>query len=511
MTRSTDVVVVGAGLAGGWAAKQLTEAGLRVHLLDAGPPRTLAELPGANDPLDLSPAARAEAAARQPVQSQHGCFSRQGRHLFVDDVENPYTTPDGRPFAWIRSRQVGGRSLLWGAVTPRFSDHELKAASRDGFGEDWPIAYADLLPFYDEVEAFLGVCGDLPMTPAEQRFAAVVQRRWPGRTVRMARGIPWYEPRPGGGSSWPRRTSQGSTLAAAAATGRLEVTTGAVVARIDTDAHGRAAAVEYVDARTSCAGSARGRLVFLCASTIESARILLLSASPRHPAGLANASGLVGCHLMDHPSLGFAGRVPALDGEEVREPFGGPHGISIPCLPNDGARGGRFLRGWGAYGGAQRRHPAFPDERARFLLHASGEMLPRRENRVTLDAARTDGYGLPVAHIDCGYSDNERALLANAREMLREMLVAAGWEIEAEDAISTPGEWVHEVGTARMGRDPRSSVLNPFNQAWDVPNLFVTDGAAFVTSGWQNPGLTIMALTARACAHALGELKAGRL
>jgi choline dehydrogenase-like flavoprotein len=248
----------------------------------------------------------------------------------------------------------------------------------------------------------------------------------------------------------------------------------------------------------------------LCASTIETTRILLNSASPKHPHGLANGSGALGRYLMDHPSIGVSGPLP-LPAPAHPEPLGGAHGVCLPRFRNlDGERA-RFLRGYMIAGGAQRRHPAIPDLPTRFVFHASCEMLPRAENRVTLDPERRDAWGVPLARIECAYSANEAAALADARVSLHEMLESAGLRVEREDPVSTPGGWAHELGTARMGRSPATSVLNSFNQCWEVPNLFVTDGAAFTTSGCQNPTLTMQALTVRACTFAIRALRAGEL
>jgi choline dehydrogenase-like flavoprotein len=261
----------------------------------------------------------------------------------------------------------------------------------------------------------------------------------------------------------------------------------------------------FVDRTTGKETIERARVIFLCASTIESTRILLNSASARHPNGLGNSSGTLGHYLMDHPSIGVSGRLPSADA--AIEPFGGAHSVCLPRFENLEHPRSEFIRGYSIWGGAQRRHPARPDSGARFLFHASCEMLPNHENRVTLDPDRKDAWGIPTVHIDCRYSENERAMLDHARNALHEMLEAADFQVERDDPVSTPGGWVHELGTARMGHDPRSSVLNGFNQAWDVPNLFVTDGASFPTSGSQNPTLTIAALTVRACAYAVESFR----
>ncbi len=516
-----DAVVVGSGAAGGFVASALTEAGFRVLVLEAGEPRLPHELPALDAPLDRSPDFLREASERQAIQLRHACFGRETRRLFVDDLDHPYTTPEGSPFDWIRARQVGGRTLTWGGVTPRFSDFELAAGRYDGLSPSFPVSHAELDPFYREAERAWRVCGSTeglaqlpdgefasprPMTRAELELKRAVEARFPGRRVIPSRGLVLGVP---GADGFPLSTSQGSTLARALGSGRLTLRTGAVVHRIETNADGRrATALEVVELATGRRETVPARVVFVCASTIESTRILLSSKGRLHPEGLANSSGALGHYLMDHPSIGVFGRLPAPAREH--EPLGGAHGICIPRFQNVGDERAAFARGYSIWGGAARVHPAIPFADC-FVLHASAEMLPRYECSVSLDPERVDAWGIPVPHIRCDYADNEHALLEDARERLLEMAGEVGWSVQHVDDPSTPGGWVHELGTARMGDDPRTSVLDPFNCAWDVRNLYVTDGAAFPASGCQNPTLTIAALSLRAAAHAAARLGRGEL
>jgi choline dehydrogenase-like flavoprotein len=506
-----DAVVVGAGACGTYAAMDLTRHGLRVALLDAGPnlpfPAVVPPDPGA--PL---------ASERQPVQAHCYAHGERTAHLFVDDLDNPYTFPPDKPFDWIRGRQVGGRLHTWGRMCLRMSDGELKAASRDGIGEDWPIGYADLAPYYDRVETDLGVCGapeGLPQVPdgsfvspphlssGERRFKAAVEAAWPTRRVIGARIA---------------LASPGAALAAAQASGRLTLLPDAVASEVTSGADGRAEGVVYVEREGGARRTVRGRLVFLCASAIESTRLLLHSESRSHPNGLGNSSGLVGRYLMDHTyGIGLRGVAP-----QRVEPSGSStlYGCAIPGFRNITEPVPGFARSYGVelqvhtpeaglVGRLRARRRQLPGA---FWMSCFGEVLPRYENRVTLDRARTDAWGIPVAHVECAYGENERAMAADQVACLTEMATAAGLEIEETfAALGNPGLSVHEMGTARMGADAAESVLNGYAQSWDVPNLYVTDGASFVSGGFQNPTLTMLAITARACEHAVEQLRTGAL
>lgn len=525
MDRIFDAIIVGSGAAGGFVAKTLTESGLDTLVLDAGPrldPDSDFPPPGVGDRL-----VRLRAALRgQPIQARGTSFKGFLSHLYVDDRKNPYTSPKGKPFYWIRGRQVGGRLLTWAGLSPRFSDFELKGASHDGFGEDWPLAYAELAPYYDRVETCLGLRGQadgLPQLPdgrcvaqrelthGELEFRRVVQNRWPDRHVIQARVVERWVP----GVLRP--------LAAAEATGNLTLRHDAVVRQITVDRRtGKATGIEYIDRIERTVRSARGRLVFLCASAFESVRLLLNSACDRHPNGLGGSNDVLGRYITDHLYVLRSGPLSPShrDGAPPkREPydFGAVHGFYVPRFRNLQERESGFIRGYGLCGAIGRTHPFW-------WVAAFGEMLARRENRITLNRRRRDAWGVPAAHIECAHGDNDRRLIADARGQIDEMTQAAGlgrgpWWGEhrirewvahgsfVESGVFKPGFAIHELGGARMGSTAGSSVLDPFCRCWDAENVLVTDGACFVSCGYQNPTLTIMALSVRAAERAVADFE----
>lgn len=549
-----DALVIGSGAAGSFAAKELTEKGLKVMLIEAGRNITNEDFnPNFKGPKEkgIQLWARAKAAITgQHIQSRVAMYGRQQRHLFVNDRENPYTTPSDKPFLWIRGKQLGGRLHTYGRMLLRWSDYDFKGASHDGKGQDWPFTYAELAPYYDKVEKFLGIygtkeslanvpdgqfMGNSKLTSSEVIFKVKTHERWPERNP-----IPWrYMP--------PNIKRIPQPILAARETGLLTTRTNAVVRKILVDNRtGKATGVEYIDRETKQSGTIQGNIVVLCGSTIESVRLLLNSADQLHPHGLANSSGTLGKYFMDQvPSMIF-GTIPGKKGFESDDthpvdPFYGvTGGVYIPRFENlDSVTNSQFVRGY-AYQGTIGRLYARDDKDAKFGIMGFGEMLPYADNTITLNPNKKDAFGIPVPHISCYMHDNEKKLLRAQTESIKEMLVNAGFELEfcgswlgVEEfgkGAFPEADWfsrmlfrmnfrksmcmgaaIHETGGARMGDDPKTSVLNRYNQSWDVPNLFVTDGSSFPSGGVSGATLTIMAVTVRACEYIAQSYAAGKL
>ncbi len=531
-----DAIVVGSGAAGGWAAKELAERGLRTILLEAG--RSLDPVADFTAPA-ASPVSKIQLASRmravlggQHIQARCMSYSPLTRHLFVSDRENPYQTAKGRRFNWYRGRQVGGKLHLWGRNALRISDHEFKAADRDGFGESWPVSYSDLEPWYERVESFLGVHGsaagiagipdgvfDRPhhLTRVEKQLMAALAVKWPDRPATTCRIVRHNE----------RRVPL--PILAAAATDHFTLRSDAVVSHLTADpATGKASGVVFFDRITKQEHEVRGRVVVLCASAIESVRIMLNSRSARHPTGIGNSSGVLGHYLTDHVMVFQAGPYTPLEDNGTGDPFdfGAQSGIYIPSFRNVGGVPAKdFLRGYALLGSVGRIEPGW-------FFMAIGEMLPRYENFVELDPDRCDAWGIPAPRITCAHSENENAMVRDMKASLaqlahdldlpvdhvgRESIVSrafyrlAGPLVYTPEGALIPGSAVHETGGAPMGTDPRRSVLNRYNQCWDASNVFVTDSAAFTSAPFQNPGLTIMALSARAGHFIADQVQAGNL
>ena len=557
--RTFDAIVVGSGITGGWAAKELCERGLRTLVLEAGGPVAFdgsdyvehvqpydMKFRGLGDRLDM--------ARTQPVQRECYACDETGRRFFVNDVENPYTTADGTSFKWFRGRQVGGRSIMWGRQVYRWSDLDLEANARDGHGTDWPIRYADLAPWYAHVERFIGVTGaaeglpqlpdgeflpPMPYTAAEEVGRERIRKAFGGtRVMTIGRAAiltrahngraacHYCGPCERGCVTHSYFSSIGSTLPAAMRTGRLTLRPHSVVAEVLYDAkRGRARGVRVIDAVTMQEHVFEARVVFLCASAIESVRLLLNSRSARWPEGLANSSGTLGRYVMDHHyGAGATGVMPGL--LDKRTVGRRPNGIYVARFRNVNAATAStdFLRGYGMQGGAGRGEwgrgggmPGWGADFKRSLIEdlgpwrlgvrGWGETLPHADNRITLDPAVRDKWGIPVARMDVRWGENERAMNRDMVTGAGELLEAAGCTDIVEDrTMHPPGHCIHEMGGARMARSAKDGVLNRWNQAWDLPNLFVTDGACMASSACQNPSITYMALTARAAAHAVDEL-----
>jgi choline dehydrogenase-like flavoprotein len=555
-----DAIIVGSGITGGWAAKELTEKGLNVLILEAG--RTID--PG-TDYVEHTPVwelkyrnwdDRDTRKKTQYVQREvyYACDEYSSK-FFVSDVENPYTNKEGTKFAWIRGRQVGGKSLTWGRQSYRWSDLDFEANLKEGIAVDWPIRYADIESWYGYVEDFAGISGQaegLPQLPdshflppmemncAEIMFRDGLKTHFDDRILTIGRSAVLTQVHKGraachycgvchrGCITGSYFSSNSSTLPAALKTGKLTIRPYSVVHSLIYDSVTRkVSGVRVIDAKTKVASEYKARIYFLNASTLESTRILLNSATTEFPDGLCNSSGELGHNLMDHHmGAGASGIMP---GNEDKVPFGNrPNGIYVPRFRNVKTKEKDFVRGYGYQGGGSRegwgrgammagigvdfKNSLKAPGPWRMGLGGFGECLPYHSNYVSINKEKLDAWGIPTLNIDCKWGDNEHTMSKDIAIQAAEMLAASGArEIGVYQDISAPGLGIHEMGTARMGRDPKTSVLNAHNQAHDAKNLFMTDGACMVSAACVNPSLTYMALTARACDFAVTSMKKNEL
>ncbi|OQP65366.1 GMC family oxidoreductase [Niastella vici] len=554
-----DAIVVGSGISGGWAAKELTEKGLKVLMLERGRNvEHIKDYKSANsNPWDLPH--RGTATHKQktdnPVISRDWAGGTVAYEQLMDYWTNEKDCPyvEKKPFTWWRSYQVGGRSLLWGRQSYRWSDFDFEANAKDGYGVDWPIRYRDLAPWYDHVEKFAGISGSkegLPQLPdgqflppmdlncVEKDVASRIKAYYKdqrhlfigrvanltapveGRTQCQFRNRCW-EGCPFGGYF----STQSSTLPAAKKTGNLTVRPWSIVTKLiyDKDAK-RAKGVEVLDAETNKTYEYHAKIIFVCASALNSSWILMNSATDIWPGGLGSSSNELGHNLMDHHyMLGAKGLV---EGYEDKYYYGRrANGFYIPRFANLFGDKRDFLRGYGYQGSASRDNwsrevaelgvgaelKAALTEPGAWHIGATGfgEVLPYHDNKISLDTSVKDKWGLPVLAMDAELKENEFKMRKDIVKELVAMFEAAGVkDISTWDSDGYAiGQGIHEMGTARMGRDRKTSVLNAHNQVWDAPNVFVTDGACMASSACQNPSLTYMALTARAADFAVGELK----
>lgn len=555
-----DAIVVGSGISGGWAAKELTEKGLKVLVLERG--RELQH--GSGYLGEHAPDWKVPYNGKKPRQlyeeeypmaNKVYAFGETNRNFWLNEKENPYVVDKNNPFMWIRGNTVGGRSLLWGRQTYRWSEMDFRANEQDGHGIPWPVGYKDIAPWYSHVEKFVGINGKaegLPQLPdsefqkpmpwmsLEKTIHGRLKKKAPDITLTNARVAILTEDLPGrsachycgpchrGCSTGSYFSSQSSTLPAATATGNMTLKANALVERLEHDPEtGKVSRVHVVDTVTKQRMTFSAKLFFLCASTVASTQILLQSKSEQFPNGLANRSGALGHYMMDH-TLGMSGMGVFLDNMDSYYSGNRPTGLYIPRFRNLNGQDddADFVRGYGYQTAALRmdwqtgmNKKGFGAELKDglrkpgpwiFFLGGFTECLPQKSNRMYL-SKETDRFGLPQVAFDMKWGDNEVKLRRDAAQQADRILKAAGavYAIGGSDDMSLPGEGIHEMGTARMGNDPNESVLNGWNQAHDVSNLFVTDGSFMTSSACVNPSLTYMAFTARACDYAVKQLASG--
>ena len=555
-----DAIVIGSGISGGWAAKELCEKGLKTLVLERGRDvKHVADYPTMHmEPWEFPNNDRLneEELKDYLVQNRTGyTIKHSTKHWWVKDTEHPYT--EVKRFDWIRGYHVGGRSLLWGRQSYRWSEMDFEANAKEGIAVDWPIRYKDIAPWYDYVESFAGINGQkeglaqlpdgnflppMEMNCVEKHLKQKIEENFKHRMMTIGRSANLTQPHKGRASCQYRNrcmrgcpygayfSSQASTLPAAEATGKMTLRPNSIVHSIMYDKETkRATGVRILDAETKETKEFFAKVIFCCASALGTTHILLNSTSDHFPDGFGNSSGELGHNLMDHHfKVGASG---TYEGFQDRYYKGRrPNGIYIPRFRNINQQTKRkdFLRGYGYQGSASRKswsssvkelgfgakfkERAFEPGQWRMGLTAFGEHLPYHENKVTLNHDLLDVFGQPTLTIDCENKENEMAMRKDMGIAAAEMLEAAGFkDVSIYDVGSWPGLGIHEMGTARMGRDPKTSVLNGNNQMHDVPNVFVTDGACMTSSACQNPSLTYMALTARACDFAVKSLKKGDL
>ena len=552
-TSRFDAIVVGSGVSGGFAAKELTEKGLRVLMLDRG---VMVEH-GQDYPYDGKPAYEIPARNIMPEQladkdyfiGKHGWATPSNRGFYNDDRLNPYAYDEGSKFYWIRPGAVGGKSLIWGRWSFRWAPEDFSANKRDGIDGEWPIGYDDIAPWYSYIEKYIGVSGSrenlpylpdsefqppMPMNIAEKWMKQQIETQYPGRKLINARLSNLTEDKPeqnrtkcqlrnqcsNGCSFGAYFSTQSVTLPAARATGRLTLKSDAVVTNLEYDpAAKRVTGVRFIDAKTGQAEVVSANIVFLCASAMASTQIMMNTRAPGSERSLLDSSGTLGRYVMDHIfRVQVTGEMPGM--EEYIEYGRRPGGVYIPRFRNIGGdEGVGFKRGYGYQGsawrearkpvgfGASMKHDMRSYGPWMFSIGAFGECLPYKDNRVSLHSDKVDRFGVPLMRFDVTFRENELRMMDDARAQGEAMLKRAGLSnICTKVDEHVPGEAIHEMGGARMGADPRASVLNKWSQAHDASNLYVTDGAQMASVSCVNPSLTFMALTARAADHAVRQM-----
>ena len=549
-----DAIVIGSGISGGWAAKELCEKGLKTIVLERG---TMVEhikdyTHATKDPWELPHRNRLTEEEKKIyyVQSRHYSIGEDNKQYYVRDIDHPYE--EKQRYDWVRADVFGGRSLLWGRISVRWNDIDFGANLKDGHGVDWPIRYKDIAPWYDYVEKFIGVNGTkegleiLPdgqfqpgfeMNCAEKEVKKRLESQYSHIRLITTRTANLSAPLDGRSACQHRNlchrgcpfgayfSTQSSTLPAAAKTGNLTIRTGAVVNKILYDEKsGKASGVEVIDRETLKTYVYTADIIFLNASTLATAYILLNSTSSRFPNGMGNDFDIVGRHLMDHhKGLSITADI---EGMEDKYTFGRrPGGVYIPRFKNIHTQEKDFIRGYYYQGNGYRESNSGSDEigaglkaamtepgKWKLRLSYYGETLPYAENRMTLNTDIKDIFGRPGMSIDCSFKENEKAIFKDAGDTIQQMLNDIGLKnVKVSGKMSAPGNANHEMGTARMGHDEKTSVLNKWNQLHAVKNLFITDGSSMASSNCINPSLTYMALTARAVDYALREMKKGNI
>jgi choline dehydrogenase-like flavoprotein len=559
-TNSFDAIVVGTGISGGWAAKELTEKGLKTLVLDRGRMVRHGDYPTATkDPWDLPYANRItqETRKKKYVWSRTGYPTPSNEHWMVDDSENPYE--EVNKFDWLRGWHVGGRSIMWARQSYRLSPMDMEANAKEGIAIPWPVSYDEIAPWYDKVETFAGISGSLEglaqlpdgkylpphdLNCVEADFKKRIDEKM-GRKLIIGRcanltGPLTHNESPQRGTCQSRNlcirgcpfgayfSSLSATLPSAERTGNMTLLADQIVYEVVyDDDRKRATGVRAIDAKTGKHTEYYAKVVFLCASAIGSAYIMLNSTSKRFPNGFGNDSGELGCNIMDHNKPG--GSSAQVEGFlDMAYTGRRPNGFYIPRYRNVGKDKRAYLRGFGYQGRASRQNfgrfndSALIGEELKAAIRdpgpwslgmtAFGEILPYHDNRATLDRTKKDKHGLPILKLDAIVRDNELKMQEDMRNDAAEMMEAAGYKnVTVRSDNFNVGNSIHEMGTARMGADPKKSVLNKHNQVHACPNVYVTDGSFMVSSACQNPSLTYMAFTARAAAHAVDELKKGSL
>lgn len=552
-----DAIVVGTGISGGWSAKELTENGLNTLVLERGRNvEHVKDYPTAMlDPWELPPNDEIAHEERKHYEKQMRTgytIKESYKHWWVRDTDQPYA--EKHRFDWIRGYHVGGRSLMWGRQSYRLSPMDFEANAKEGVGVDWPIRYDDIKPWYDHVERFAGISGQnegLPQLPdgeflppfelncVEKALKESMMQNF-GRVLTIGRTAHLTRPHNGRGQCMTRNlcmrgcpygayfSSNASTLPAAAQTGKMTLRPHSIVHSLEYDEHtGKASGVNVLDAETGEMYTYHAKVIFLNASAVNSTLILMNSTSARFPNGMGNDSDQLGRNLMDHHfRVGAGGRV---EGFEDQYYWGRrPTGFYIPRFRNIERNDRNYIRGFGYQGGGSREGwqrgiaelTIGPELKELVSQPGSwtlgmmgfGEMLPHPDNRMTLDYQNTDKWGMPTVVFDCTFRENEYKMREDMKNDAAEMLDAMGVkDVGTYDDAGGPGLGIHEMGTARMGRDPKTSVLNGWNQIHAVPNVFMTDGACMTSAGCQNPSLTYMALSARAANHAAELVKKGDL